>query len=75
MAKPTEQAQKHFDYAVRAAKMATQFWEKPNPTDGDKQLGEYNQATAVAHLAKGLSELAVGLRATYILLEEVRMKL
>jgi hypothetical protein len=75
MAKPTEQAQKYFDYAVQSAKLSSQFLEKQNATAGEKQLGDYNQTVALALIAKGLSELAIGLRATFILLEEVRMRL
>ena len=69
MPRPTEQAKLLFDYAFKAAK--TLFLEKPKPTPMDTQLGEYNQAAALASLARGLSELAVGLRATYMLLEDL----
>ena len=70
MAKPTEQAEKYFDYAQKAAKVAAQFLAKPKLTPEDTQLGAYNQAVAMVHLTRGLSELAVGLRATYLLLEQ-----
>lgn len=71
MPRPTEQAKLLFDYAFKAAKTATLFLEKPKPTPMDTQLGEYNQAAALASLARGLSELAVGLRATYMFLEDL----
>jgi hypothetical protein len=72
MAKPTEMAKSHFDYAARAAAAAAQFLDKNNATAAERQAGDYNQAAALTHLARGLGELATGLRATYLLLEEVK---
>jgi hypothetical protein len=72
MAKPTEMAKSQFDYAAQTATAAAQFLDKSNATAAERQAGDYNQAAALAHLARGLSELAIGLRATYVLLEEVK---
>jgi hypothetical protein len=75
MASPTESAKAQFDYAANAAKTATQYLNKQQASAGDSQLGSYNQAVALAHLAMGLSNLATGLRATYMLLEDVKGQL
>ena len=73
MTRPTESAKTHFDYAVRTAKAAAVTLGKNDLiSPNEMQLGNYNHVAAVAHMAKGLSDLSVGLRATYILLEEVK---
>jgi hypothetical protein len=71
-------AQHRFDYADRAAAEATQLLNMNSSSEADLahlQMGAYNLAVAVAHMSKGLSELATGLRATYLLLEEVKTRL
>jgi hypothetical protein len=72
MARPTEQAQKWFENAQTiAARAERTLWKTPM-TSSSHQSGIYDQAMALGNLAKGLGEIAVGLRATYILLEEVK---
>lgn len=72
MSKPTEMAKTRFDYANRAAKEAAAALDKKSATPADIQQSSYNQAAALAHVARGLGDLAVGVRATYILLEEIK---
>jgi len=75
MARPTESAKAHFATALSAAQNAAQYLNKEPGAAVDLQRGSYDQAVALAHLARGLSDLATGLRATYMLLEEVKAAL
>jgi len=59
----------------KAIMVSTQTLNKSPLTTDDSQLAAYNQAVAIAHLARGLKEVAVGLRATYALVEEVKGQL
>jgi hypothetical protein len=60
--KPTQRAEAYFDAVMQIASHGTAI-NKMEPRD---------QAFCFAKTAEGLKELAVGVRATYILLEEVR---
>jgi len=78
--RPTDNAKNHFSYATqRAYDAKNQFSTLKggnNPIQPDsRQLGEIALATAVQYMAWGLSDLSAGLRATYILLDEVNKKL
>ena len=79
---PTELAESHFDSAKRSADEAARILGLLTPDHKGgviqatkSELGEFHTAGAVRELAKGLKHLAVGLRATYILLAEVDRKL
>jgi hypothetical protein len=71
---PTESAEMHFRQAAGSALVSKQKTRglinaaSPNP----EQYAQFLLADAVSELAQGLSDLAVGLRATYILLEQVK---
>jgi hypothetical protein len=60
--KPTERAEAYFEAVMQVA----------NHLVLAKKLEPRDQAYCFAKTAEGLKELAVGVRATYILLEEVR---
>ena len=67
--RPTDQARVYFGMAQTSTKLAHQI------SMQDKSLeGMYKSYVVVSinDLASGLSELATGIRATYILLEEVK---
>ena len=78
--RPTDKAKDHFSYASQRAYEANrqfstlQRGNNPPPPDS-RQLGEIALATAVQYMAWGLKDLSAGLRATYILLDEVNKKL
>jgi len=81
MARPTENAIEKFKSAAfwaDAAKFSiTQIGiGGGRETDILMEKGyKHGQLNAIIDLANGLTEMATGLRATYILLEEVKMKL
>lgn len=60
--KPTQRAEGYFDAVEQIA----------NRLSLSNKMDPREQAFCFAKMAAGLKELAVGLRATYILLEEVR---
>ncbi|QQS14244.1 MAG: hypothetical protein IPK81_08770 [Rhodospirillales bacterium] len=70
--KPTEQAEFNFKRAEEAAmSIVNGLKPKNDPTS----TIHYNTSVGITHLARGMGHLAVGLRATYLLLEEVNRKL
>jgi hypothetical protein len=80
--KPTDLATSHFDSAARRASEAEGLLGtlKPDGKGGVIQLdkrehGQFLLAAAVREMAAGLKHLTVGLRATYIFLEEINRKL
>jgi hypothetical protein len=72
--RPTEEAKGRFGYADRAATQASIAYDQVSPANAD-QVGNHSMAVAMAHLARGLNHLSDGLRATYILLEDVKQQL
>lgn len=76
--RPTDQAKGYFIIAK------TQAWEasslfgrlgRGGTQLDDRQRGDWQLALAVKDIARGLELLSAGLRATYVLLEEVNRKL
>lgn len=80
--KPTEMAKSHFDSAARGAGEASNVVGRLG-VDANGRVIQLNKtehglfllAGAVRQLAKGLEDLTTGVRATYILLDEVNRKL
>jgi hypothetical protein len=81
--KPTDRAREHFGFASQKASEAERHFStlkfdktinKVVDAD-DRQRGEIALANAVYYLAWGLRDLSTGLRATYVLLDEVNKKL
>ena len=70
--RPSEIAHMDFESAGSAGMEAYKF---ANGGSGDKDSYEIRMAQAVTSTAYGLDALATGLRATYILLEEINRKL
>ena len=60
--KPTRRAQIYFDSATQVG----------NQVYGKKPFSDRDHAYMLQKMAEGLSEMAVGLRATYTLLKEVK---
>jgi hypothetical protein len=83
MTRPTEQAKDHFAIATQRAYEAERLLSilKMDKANNkliqltDREAGEWKLASAVARIAWGLQHLSTGLRATYILLEEINRKL
>lgn len=72
MARPTEDAIDNFRLAEQHIKTAgTRI--KNNPSPADKQFADNELAYGLYYIAAGLGALSTGLRATYILLEEVKV--
>ena len=72
MTSPTQHAEVLFRTAYdRALGAAAHTQDVQDPTG----IAVYDIAASLAGLSKGLGELAVGLRATYMLLERVERKL
>lgn len=67
--RPTESAKMHFGIAQTHTRMAHQIAAKDKGDDG---MYKSNVAVAIYELADGLNDLTTGIRATYILLEEVK---
>lgn len=67
--KPTERAKMMFGAAEVTSQMARIH------ADGNEVMYKTMVADALNGLARGLSDLATGLRATYILLDQVNKKL
>ena len=67
--KPTESARAHFGIAKTHSQMAHQVAAKHKGDDGMQQS---HMAIAVYELADGMADLATGIRATYLLLDEVK---
>jgi len=78
--RPTDNAKAHFAHASQRASEAErlisilQRGNNPPPLD-DRQRGEVALANAIYYIAWGLKDLSTGLRATYVLLEEVSKRL
>ena len=79
--RPTDKAREHFGRAMQRANEANRKF-SILPMQGNKlrqaddhQLGEIALSAAVEQLAWGFRDLSIGLRATYLLLEEVNRKL
>jgi len=71
MGSPTQNATFKFQKAYRFADQAGGFYQV-NAKGGSVEMGNRYLSAAVRELAEGLQHLSVGLRATYILLEEVK---
>jgi hypothetical protein len=71
MARPTEHATFKFKKAYRFADQAGGFFLATH-VSGNEEKGNSYLSAAVRELAEGLQHLSDGLRATYILLEEVK---
>jgi hypothetical protein len=69
MSRPTEEAESYFAMGATRFKTAVNFTAK----GGDSV--EYNLAMGYLDMCTGLSKLNLGLRATYMLLEEVKTML
>jgi hypothetical protein len=67
--KPTEQARLHFGIAQQHSRLAHQISAKEN---NDVGMQKSHMAISLYEIAEGMSELATGIRATYILLDEVK---
>lgn len=70
--KPTESARMHFDIAKSHSRMAGQLGAKDKGDDG---MYKSHAAISIYELSDGLADLTSGLRATYLLLEEVKRML
>jgi hypothetical protein len=71
MARPTEQASYKFNKAYRFADQAGGFFTATH-VKGNEDKGHSYLCSAVRELAEGMQHLSDGLRATYILLEQVK---
>ena len=71
MSRPTDNAVFKFQKAYRFANQAGGFYQANTKSFSMEKGGSYLSA-AVRELAEGLQHLSVGLRATYILLEEMK---
>jgi hypothetical protein len=71
MSRPTEEANFKFKKAYGFADKAGGFYQVTR-VNGSDEMGNRYLASAVRELASGLQHLSDGLRATYILLEEVK---
>ena len=70
--KPTESARVHFGIAKTHSQMAHQIAAKHMD---DEAMQKSHMAISVYELADGLNDLTTGIRATYLLLEEVKRML
>jgi len=75
MSKPTNEAQARFSTASQNAEKAANFMRTQEILTKIDRSGDVQLANAVASMASGLSHLSTGLRATYLLLEEINRKL
>jgi hypothetical protein len=71
MARPTEQASYFFKKAYNFADQAGAYYQVTRQ-GGSDEMGNRYLSAAVRELANGLEHLSDGLRATYMLLEEVK---
>ena len=67
--RPTDRAKDHFSSAESAANFAGHI------ANIDETKYKVKLTKALEHLAQGLSEIATGQRATYLLLEEIKRTL
>ena len=70
--KPTESAKIHFGMAQTHSRLAHQISSKEA---GNEAMFKSHTVIAINELADGLSDLTTGLRATYLLLDEVKQLL
>lgn len=70
MARPTENATFKFNKAYSFADKAGAYYQVTR--GGDEEKGNQYLASAIRELASGLEHLSTALRATYILLEEIK---
>jgi hypothetical protein len=71
MSRPTQQANYKFQKAYGFADQAGAFYQITR-AGGSNEMGNRYLSSAVREMAEGLQHLSDGLRATYILLEEVQ---
>jgi hypothetical protein len=71
MARPTQEASFKFKKAYTFADQAGAFYQVGRVGASD-EMGNRYMSAAVRELASGLQHLSDGLRATYILLEEIK---
>jgi hypothetical protein len=71
MTRPTEHANFKFRKAYTFADKAGGFYQVTH-ANGNEEMGNRYLSSAVRELAEGLQHLSDGLRATYILLEEIK---
>ena len=71
MARPTQQANFNFKKAYDFADKAGAYYQVTHASGGE-EMGNRYLSSAVRELASGLQHLSDGLRATYILLEEIK---
>jgi|EndMetStandDraft_5_1072996.scaffolds.fasta_scaffold282222_2 hypothetical protein len=71
MSTPTQQANYKFKKAQDFADKAGGFYQVTHST-GNVEMGNRHLSAAVRELASGLQHLSDGLRATYILLDQVK---
>ena len=71
MARPTEHASYHLKKAYRFADQAGGFFTATH-IKGNEDKGHGYLCAAVREMAEGMQHLSDGLRATYILLEQVK---
>jgi hypothetical protein len=69
---PTQNAEYYFKRAFDSALAAARHTSKVQDETG---IAVYDIAASLSALLKGLSEMAIGLRATYILLERAEQKI
>jgi hypothetical protein len=69
---PTQNAEYFFKRAYDSALAAANHTRNVQDETG---IAVYDLASSMSGLSKGLTEMAIGLRATYILLERVEQKL
>lgn len=67
--RPTEQARQNFDRAKTHSAMAHQISAREKDQEA---MYRSHSAVSLQEIAEGLGNLTTGLRATYILLEEVK---
>jgi hypothetical protein len=72
MARPTDEAIAFFDEAERRITSAGLKLHNQNLSDADRQFVDLEIARGLWTMAAGLSKMSTGLRATYILLEQVK---
>ena len=69
---PTQMAKMHLDKALQGAIVASQGF---NVGKDVNTISHYNVTVCLANLVRGLQDLTLGLRATYMLLEQIDAKL
>ena len=73
MTRPTDNAKEYFQSAAEHAGVSTQIYmSAAQITAAQEKQGSMHENKALALVSEGLGEMAVGLRATYMLLEEIK---